>query len=131
MEQLLARLDDLFHRHERFTFDLRGNCRVLDGIVVEYAHAALERFAHDPVAAIQMALQQDGILGVSHDPATGAAVYTSCRLFTAPDQAMRFARTEARRSFFNLNRGQEIAVSPVPIVYGHASQVEFARTGVR
>jgi len=112
MHALLARLQDLCTRHQRFTFDLRGNCRVLGGIVVEYGHDGDPHFLHDPVAAIQLALQKEGLLHVARDPITGRAAYTSCRLFTAPDQAMLFARAQEQRSFFNLNREQEVMVGP-------------------
>jgi hypothetical protein len=101
---------ELVERHDRFTYDLRGECRVLSGCVAAYRREGDIRFATELSAAIEHALQHDGILGAWRDPSTGEVEYCNCRIFTDQDQALRFARDEEQRSIFNLNRMVEVPV---------------------
>jgi hypothetical protein len=102
---------ELVQRHERLTYDLRGECRVLSGSIAAYRSAADGDPLTDLTKAIAQALERDGILGAWRDPATGRVQYDSCRVFTDQDQALRFASDQEQRSVFNLNRMIEVSVS--------------------
>jgi hypothetical protein len=108
MNELLQRLNDLVHRHQQVIFDLRGNCRVLYGIAVPFRYA--DDAAMEASSVIADALQQDGLITVSREPLTGAITFMRCRLFTAPEQAMRFAHEQGQVSFYNLNRACDVTV---------------------
>jgi len=102
---------ELIDRHDRFTYDLRGECRVLSGCVAAYRSVEKDSSEVDLVKAIAQALERDGILGAWRDPATGEVKYDSCRVFTDQDQALRFAYEQEQKSVFNLNRMTEVKVA--------------------
>jgi hypothetical protein len=102
---------ELIDRHDRFTYDLRGECRVLSGCVAAYRMDEGASFATDLGKAVSHAFTRDGILGAWRDPATGAVRYSSCRVFTDQDQALRFASEQEQKSVFNLNRMTEVKVA--------------------
>ncbi|MBK7085752.1 MAG: hypothetical protein IPH53_14230 [Flavobacteriales bacterium] len=108
----LEKIDSLLRRYDRFAYDLRGECRVLYGIVVAYRAADDALTTSHLPRAIARALAHDGILGAWRDPATERVVYESCRLFTDQEHALRFARAQGQCSVHNLNRMLEIAVTP-------------------
>ena len=112
MKALLLRLEDLSRRHDQFTFDLRCNCRVLQGVVAGYHHPVGSTM-RGPMEAIEQALAQDGILRVEREVG-GRLVYTSSRLFTALEQAMTFARQQGGDSVFNLTREQLVHLMEPP-----------------
>lgn len=108
MNGSLHHLSVLAQRHGRVVFDLRGNCRVLYGIAVPVRH---ERAAPtDAASVIADALLQDGIIMVTHLPATEELAFQRCRLFTATEQAVRFALAHHQPVIHNLNRSCEVLV---------------------
>jgi hypothetical protein len=111
MKTLMRTILELVERHERFTYDLRGECRVLSGCVAAYRSEENGSTVMDLTKAIAHALERDGILGAWRDPETGEVKYDSCRVFTDQEQALRFAYEQEQRSVFNLNRMIEVNVS--------------------
>ncbi len=111
MRTLIASIQEMVERHDRFTYDLRARCRVLSGVVAAYRAGDPDVPLTDPAKAIARALDSDGILGARRDPQTGVVQYDSCRVFTDQDQALRFAMDEDQRSIFNLNRMIEVPVT--------------------
>lgn len=109
MEPLIERLRALAIRKERFTFDLRGQCQIYDGIVSAFA-ATQGEHANDPSTAAAHALAHEGIVGAWRDPRTNEIHYDSYRLFTDLPSAGRFAREQGQRSVYNLTRQQEIMI---------------------
>lgn len=110
MEKLIARLQELTVRKQRFTYDLRSDCLVYSGIVSAYrATMDSEHFA-DLAAVVEHAQQHDGIIGGWRDPLDGRLNLDSCRLFTDVAGALRFAQHEGQRSVYNLNREEEVHV---------------------
>lgn len=108
MSGTLLQLIALAHRHGRFVFDLRGNCRVLTGVVV--AMHTKEDVPMEAAGVIAAALQEDGMIIVSLTGVTDKIVLQRCRLFTAAEQAIRFAHVHGQTVIHNLNRSCDMHV---------------------
>jgi hypothetical protein len=110
MNTIIDRLAALSAQHDRFIFDVRGECLVYSGIVGAYRATDFSEHFTDLPLAVAHALANDGIVGAWKND-DGRNCYDSCRLFTDHDHAIRFAREQGQRSVYNLNRDQEIIVS--------------------
>ncbi len=114
MNKIIDRLNVLAGRHERFIFDLRGNCLVYTGVIAAYDGALSNALQGDPSAAILHALDHDGIVGAWKEGGSSRSRFASCRLFTDQASALRFAKQQQQPTVFNLNRDLEVQVDPVP-----------------
>jgi fructokinase len=104
----LELLAELARRKERFTYDLRGNCQVYEGIVSAYrATQDMEHFT-GLAEVVAHAHSHDGIVGAWRDPSSQAIQFDSCRLFTDLANAKRFAQTQRQRSVYDLYRNEEV-----------------------
>jgi fructokinase len=110
MEHFIIRLTELLQRKERFTYDLRGDCQVYNGVVAAYRATQDSDHFIDLPMVIAHALAHDGIVGGWKNPADGRTYYDSCRLFTDVQEAVRFADREGQQAVYNLNREEEVAV---------------------
>jgi hypothetical protein len=109
---LLERLRSIAARKERFSYDVRGDSYVNMDIVAAY-HIASEGAAPLELArVVEHALQHDAIV-TGHRSMDGTVHFTSCRLFTDANNAVRFARDNQQSSVYNWNRGAEIPVLPI------------------
>lgn len=104
----MDRLNELLRTKERFTFDLRGDCQVYEGIVSAYRATQDADHFTDLLKVVAHANSHDGIIGAWKDPGSGAVQYDSCRLFTDLANAKRFALAQKQRSVFNLYRNEEV-----------------------
>ena len=108
MDKDISLLSDLLKRKDRFTYDLRSQCQVYEGIVCAYrATPELEHFS-ELTFVIAHAKAYDGIVGAWRDPLTREVRYDSCRIFTDLGNAMRFARAQRQRSVYDLYRNSEV-----------------------
>jgi fructokinase len=108
MRNTLERLTELLRRKERFTYDLRGECQVYEGIVSAYrATAASEHFT-ELLKVVAHAAALDGVIGAWKDPAARTVQFDSCRLFTDLANAKRFAKAQGQRSIYDLYRNEEV-----------------------
>lgn len=111
---LLERLRSLAKRKERFCYDVRGNSHIYHDVVAAYEMAGIDDT--DPERVLMHAMEHDSIVSGWRDPADGLMHYTSCRLFTDVQNAVKFARDQRRTSVYNWNRQAVIAVEPLPVV---------------
>lgn len=109
---LLDRLRDLARRKAHFCYDVRGNSHIFHDVIAAYEMAGVEET--DLEAVLQHAMEHDSIITGRRDPTDGLMRYTSCRLFTDVENAVRFARDQQRTSVHNWNRQAEIAVEALP-----------------
>lgn len=108
---LLERLRSIAARKERFSYDVRGDSYVNTDIVAAY-HIVPEGPAPLELAkVVEHALQHDAIV-TGHRSQDGTVYFTSCRIFTDANNAVRFARDQQQPTVFNWNRGVEIPVVP-------------------
>ncbi len=110
MNKLIDRLNVLARRHERFIFDLRGNCLVYTGVIAAYQGDPEIALEGDPSMAIVHALDHDGIVCAWKEGGSGPSRFASCRLFTDQTSALRFAHKQQQTTVFNLNRDLEVRV---------------------
>jgi hypothetical protein len=110
MDKYVGRLMEMTRRQDRFTFDLRSECRIYSGIVCAYRSTLAGDHVADLATAMAHAWERDGIISGWRDPWDGKVRYDSSRVFTDLDQALRFARRERQGSVYNLNRGVEVPV---------------------
>jgi len=110
MKELLDRLYLLSKRHERFIFDLRGNCLVYTGVVAAYKNDLPSAAQGDLACAVAHAWEHDSIVVACKDGNGGAVHFASCRLFTDQASAERFAQHNEQPTVYNLNRGLEVQV---------------------
>ncbi len=109
--ELIDRLKEIAMNRSRFSYDLRSRAFVDMGIIAAYrATQDSDHFSELP-QVVQHALEHEGIVGAWKDPDSGRIFYDSCRVFTDPKNAIKFARDQKQRSIFNLNRGEEIPVN--------------------
>jgi hypothetical protein len=105
---LLERLRSLAMRKDRFCYDVRGNSHIYHDVVAAYEMDGIDET--DLERVLQHAMEHDSIVSGRRDPVDGMMRYTSCRLFTDVQNAVRFARDQRRPSVFNWNRLTEIPV---------------------
>ena len=108
----MERLRALAARKERFSYDVRGDSHVNRDIVVAY-DMKVPATAAELEFVIDHALEHDAIVSGHRDP-DGKVHFTSCRLFTDVNNAVRFARENGQRTVFNWNRGAEVLVHEPP-----------------
>ena len=89
---------------------VRLECLIYSGVVAAYRATQDSDHFLDLPKVLAHALEHDGIIGAWRDPQDGTTYHDSCRLFTDVGSALRFAKTQTQRSFYNLDRGQEVVV---------------------
>jgi hypothetical protein len=110
---LMERLRAIASRKERFSYDVRGDSHVNRDIIAAYGLAGDGGSSPELETVIQHAMDHDAIVTAQRD-AEGKVHYTSCRLFTDIENAMRFAHAQGQRSIYNWNRGIEVKVDLPP-----------------
>lgn len=108
---LLERLRAIAARKTRFSYDVRGDSYVDQGLVVAYHLADGKGPVTDLSRVLEHAVAHDAIVTGVKDLESGRTLFTSCRLFTDIGNAMRFARTERVTSVYNWNRQEEVQVA--------------------
>ncbi len=116
---LLERLRGLAKRKDRFCYDVRGNSHMYHDVVAAYEMEGIDET--DLERVVLHAMEHDSIVSGWRDPADGLMHYTSCRLFTDVQNAVKFARDQCRTSVYNWNRQTEIAVDPAPRLLSSAT----------
>jgi hypothetical protein len=123
MMLLSERLRALALRKPRFSYDVRGDSHVYDGIVAHYRFTSEEGRAPDLEEVIDHALANDGIVTAIKDPATGRFSYFSGRHYTDQGNALRFAKEQGGSLVYNWNRNAEVEPSgPVATDPGTTAQ---------
>lgn len=110
---MLERLRAIAARKAFFSYDVRGDSYVNTDLVVAYHIPNASEKGPDLEKVIQHALEHDSIVSGKRD-AEGHVQYTSCRLFTDMNNAMRFARENGQATVYNWNRHAEVQVEALP-----------------
>ncbi len=108
---LMERLRSIATRKARFSYDVRGDSHVNRDIVAAYRLEGSAGAPPELETVVQHAMDHDAIITGWRD-GEGRIHYTSCRLFTDAENAMRFARENGQRSIYNWNRDAEVVIDP-------------------
>ncbi|MEZ4808640.1 MAG: hypothetical protein R2815_14345 [Flavobacteriales bacterium] len=111
---MLERLRAIAARKPFFSYDVRGDSYVNTDLVVAYAIPGNMEKGPELEKVVQHALEHDSIVSGKRD-AEGRVHYTSCRLFTDMNNAMRFAREHGQATVYNWNRHAEVPVEPLVV----------------